>query len=87
MANVSKKSEKITALGGIFSLMDRFDSILSSVIDSHLGFRRTLIGNLYSEIIRAIYSVFCFGGDCMEDLNLCLKDVLRYSGSQKELIK
>ena len=56
--------------------MDKFDSILSSVIDSHLGLRSTLIGYQYSEIIRAIFSVFCCGGDCMEDLNLYLKDVL-----------
>ena len=35
-----------------------------------------LIGYQYSEIIRAVFSVFCCGGDCMEDLNLYLKDVL-----------
>ena len=46
-------------------LLDKFDSILSSVIDSHLGLRSTLIGYQYSEIIRAIFSVFCCGGDCM----------------------
>ncbi|MBR3022409.1 MAG: choice-of-anchor J domain-containing protein [Bacteroidaceae bacterium] len=46
------------------------------MIDSHLGLRSTLIGYQYSEIIRAIFSVFCCGGDCMEDLNLYLKDVL-----------
>ena len=44
--------------------------ILSSVIDSHLGLRSKLIGYQYSEIIRAVFSVFCCGGDCMEDLNL-----------------
>ena len=58
-----------------FSTM-RFDRILSSVIDSHLGLRSRLIGYQYSEIIRAVFSVFCCGGDCMEDLNLYLKDVL-----------
>ena len=56
--------------------MDKFDRILSSVIDSHLGLRSKLIGYQYSEIIRAVFSVFCCGGDCMEDLNLYLKDVL-----------
>ena len=76
MAKVSKKSEKITAFGGIFFVLDKFDSILSPVIDSHLGLRSTLIGYQYSEIIRAIFSVFCCGGDCMEDLNLYLKDML-----------
>ena len=76
MAKVQQKSEKITAFGGIFFVLDKFDSILSSVIDSHLGLRSTLIGYQYSEIIRAVFSVFCCGGDCMEDLNLYLKDVL-----------
>ena len=76
MAKVQQKSEKITTFGGIFFVLDKFDSILSSVIDSHLGLRCTLIGYQYSEIIRAIFSVFCCGGDCMEDLNLYLKDVL-----------
>ena len=76
MAKVSIKSEKITAFGGIFFVLDKFDRILSSVIDSHLGLRSKLIGYQYSEIIRAVFSVFCCGGDCMEDLNLYLKDVL-----------
>ena len=76
MAKVSKKAEKITAFGGIFFVLDKFDRILSSVIDSHLGLRSKLIGYQYSEIIRAVFSVFCCGGDCMEDLNLYLKDVL-----------
>ena len=75
MAKVSIKSEKIIALGGIFFVLDKFDRILSSVIDSHLGLRSTLIGYQYSEIIRAVFSVFFCGGDCMEDLNLYLKDV------------
>ena len=44
MAKVSIKSEKITAFGGIFSVSDIFDRILSSVIDSHLGLRSKLIG-------------------------------------------
>ena len=76
MAKVQQKSEKISAFGGIFFVLDRFDRILSSVIDSHLGLRSRLIGYQYSEIIRAVFSVFCCGGDCMEDLNLYLKDVL-----------
>ena len=46
MAKVQIKSEKITAFGGIFFVLDKFDSILSSVIDSHLGLRSTLIGYL-----------------------------------------
>ena len=44
MAKVQQKSEKISAFGGIFFVLDKFDSILSSVIDSHLGLRSKLIG-------------------------------------------
>ena len=50
MAKVQQKSEKITTFGGIFFVLDKFDSILSSVIGSHLGLRSTLIGYQYSEI-------------------------------------
>ena len=44
MAKVQQKSEKISAFGGLFFVLDRFDRILSSVIDSHLGLRSKLIG-------------------------------------------
>ena len=44
MAKIRKKTEKITPFGGIFFVLDRFDRILSSVIDSHLGLRSKLIG-------------------------------------------
>ena len=33
MAKVQQKSEKISAFGGIFFVLDKFDRILSSVID------------------------------------------------------
>ena len=46
IAKVQQKSEKITAFGGIFFVLDKFDSILSSVIGSHLGLRSTLIAYL-----------------------------------------
>ena len=69
MAKVQQKSEKISAFGGIFFVLDKFDRILSSVIDSHLGLRSKLIGYQYSEIIRAVFSVFCCGGDCMDTNN------------------
>ena len=62
MAKVQQKSEKITAFGGIFFVLDKFDLILSSVIDSHLGLRSTLIGYQYSEIIRAIRSMLIIFG-------------------------
>ena len=37
MAKVQIKSDKLTPFGGIFSIMEQFDSKLSSVIDSTLG--------------------------------------------------
>ena len=43
MAKIQQKSEKITAFGGIFFVLDKFDSILSSVIDSHLNDQGSLI--------------------------------------------
>ena len=39
MAKIQIKSEKLTPFGGIFSIMEQFDSTLSSVIDSTLGQR------------------------------------------------
>ena len=56
MANVAIKSEKLTPFGGIFSIIEQFDSKLSSVIDSTLGMRCRLYGYQYSEIIRWILS-------------------------------
>ena len=35
MAKVAIKSEKLTPFGGIFSIMEQFDSRLSSVIEAH----------------------------------------------------
>ena len=57
MAKVSIKSEKITPFGGIFSIMEQFDSMLSPIIDQALGQRcRSIIGYKYSEIVRWILS-------------------------------
>ena len=39
MAKIQIKSEKLTPFGGIFSIMEQFDSTLSSVIDSTLDLR------------------------------------------------
>ena len=46
MAKVQQKSEKISAFGGIFFVLDKFDRILSSVIDSHLGLRSIVRGEV-----------------------------------------
>ena len=52
----NKNLRKSPLLAEYFSFFDKFDSILSSVIDSHLELRSTLIGYQYSEIIRHIVS-------------------------------
>ena len=68
MAKVAIKSEKLTPFGGIFSIIEQFDSRLSSVIDSTLGMRCRLYGYQYSEIIRSLMSVYFCGGSCIEDV-------------------
>ena len=69
MAKVAIKSEKLTPFGGISSIMEQFDSKLSSVIDSTLGLRCKLYGYQYSEIIRSLMSVYFCGGSCIEDVS------------------
>ena len=57
MAKVQIKSEKLTPYGGIFSIMEQFDSMLSPIIDQTLGQRcRSIIGYQYNEIVRWILS-------------------------------
>jgi len=68
MVKIAIKSEKLTPFGGIFSIMEQFDSMLSSVIDSTLGIRCRLFGYQYSEIIRSLMSVYFCGGSCIEDV-------------------
>ena len=46
MAKVQIKSEQVTPFGGIFSIMEQFDTLLSNVIDSTLGIRCQFFGSL-----------------------------------------
>ena len=50
MAKIQIKSEKLTPFGGIFSIMEQFDSTLSSVIDSTLGVDRSVISTAKSSV-------------------------------------
>ena len=68
MAKIQIKSDRITPFGGIFSIMEQFDSILGPVIDSTLGLRCKLYGYQYSEILRSLMSVYFCGGSCIEDV-------------------
>ena len=62
MAKVQIKSEKLTPFGGIFSIMEQFDALLSQTIDSPLGLRCKLYGYQYSEIFRSLMCVYFCGG-------------------------
>ena len=65
----SKKNEKLIPFGGIFSIMEQFDSMLSPIIDQALGQRcRSIIGYQYSEIVRSLMSVYFCGGSCVENI-------------------
>ena len=71
--------EKLTPFGGIFSIMEQFDSMLSPIIDQTLGQRcRSIIGYQYSEIIRSLMSVYFCGGSCVEDVTSHLMRHLSY---------
>ena len=69
MAKVQIKSEQITPFGGIFSIMEQFDALLSKVINSTLGERCQPFGYSYSEIFRSLMCVFFCGGSCIEDIS------------------
>ena len=45
MAKIQIKSVKLTHFGGIFSIMEKFDSMLSPVIDSTLGQRDAAVSS------------------------------------------
>ena len=64
MAKKAIKSEKLTPFGGIFAMMEQFDSTLSYVIDTTLGLRCRLYGYQYSEIIRSLMSIYFCSGSC-----------------------
>ena len=66
MAKIQITAEKLPPFGGIFSIMEQFDSTLSSVIDSTLGLRCSSFGYQYSEIVRSLMSIYFCGGSCIE---------------------
>ena len=76
MAKIQIKSERLTPFGGLFSIMEQFDSTLSSVIDSTLGLRCRSFGYQYSEIIRSLMSIYFCGGSCIEDVTTHLMNHL-----------
>ena len=69
MAKIQIKSEKLTPLGGIFSIMKQYDALLAQTIDSTLGLRCTLFDYQHSEILRSLMCVYLCGGSCLEDIS------------------
>ena len=49
MAKVQIKSEKLTPFGGIFSIIEQLDSMLSPIIDQTLGQRCQYVLNIYRQ--------------------------------------
>ena len=79
MAKIQIKSEKLTPFGGVFPIMELFDSILSPVVDSTLGQRcSSVIGYRFGEIVRSLMSVYFCGGSCVEDVTSHLMRHLSY---------
>ena len=79
MAKIQIKSEELTPFGGIFSIMEQFDSMLSPVIDSTLGQScSSIIGYQFSEIVRSLMSDYFCGGSCVEDVTSQLMRHLSY---------
>ena len=76
MAKIQIKSEKLTPFGGIFSIMEQFNSTLSYVVDSTLGLRCRSFGYRYSEIIRSLMSIYFCGGSCTPDVTTHLMNHL-----------
>ena len=54
MANISIKSQEITPFGGIFHVMEKFDHHIGPVVDGELGFRCTIFGYQYSEMMTRV---------------------------------
>ena len=69
MAKVQIKSEELTSFGGIFPIMEKFERLVSPIIDKTLGIRCTAFGYQYSEIIRSLACVYFCGGSCVEDVS------------------
>lgn len=93
MAKIEIKSDRITPFGGIFSVMEQFDSMLSQTIDTTLGLRCRSYGYRYSEIIRSLMCVYFCGGTCVEDVtshlmpHLSLHPTLRTCSSDTILVE
>ncbi len=69
LAKVQIKPEEITPFGGIFSIMEQFDALLSNIIDSTPGLRCKSFGYSYAETLCSLMCVFFCGSSCVEDVS------------------
>lgn len=68
MAKVQIKSEKLTPFGGIFSIMEQYNTLLFNIIDSTLGLRGKTWQNRYRDILCSLMCIYFCGGSCVEDV-------------------
>ena len=68
MAKKAIKSEKLTPFGGIFAMMEQFDSMLSPIIDQTLGLEMPAVSSVTSTAKSScsLMSVYFCGGSCVE---------------------
>ena len=75
---ITQSEEKITPFGGFNFCHELFVKTgLPQLIDNHLGKRVKTIGFDYSEIFTNHMAIFLHGGDCTEDVNDNLREILK----------
>ena len=57
IAKIKIKSEKLTLFGGIFSIMEQYNTLLFNIIDSTLGLRGKIDTEIYSALSVAVHAL------------------------------
>jgi hypothetical protein len=74
---ITQSDKNITPFGGFNFCYELFKKTgLPELIDRHLGKRVTRIGFDYSDIFTNQMAIFLHGGDCTEDINDHLRNIL-----------
>ena len=77
MVKIEKISQNITPFGGISIVHDMFQrSGLRKLIEKELGTRVSTCGYTYGTLFGNWFDVFMCGGDCAEDVEEHLRDIL-----------
>jgi len=75
---ITQSNKNISPFGGFNFCYNLFQKIgIPELIDQHLGKRVALAGFDYSDIFTNHMAIFMHGGDCTEDVNDHLRDVLK----------